>query len=230
MQRIGMPTFCMHQTDYPEIEAEGRTPAEARDRLVQLLVRAIDFTSEVWRCQALGLALIDARGFNRPFTAGAGTERDSPASRRSARPGPPASVGMPRSSKESIHGTLPRSIDGRRPGPIRRDRRIHRGRGGSRPPGVAGAVLAPRWYPGPARWPVLPDPRRWTGRGADRGEFRSGCRGGGMLRCSRATAGSSDERDGPGPAGSPRSGPNRPTVPRLDSWSPRRWQTQPDHP
>ena len=32
----GMPTFRVHQTDYPEIEAEGQTPAEACGRLVQL--------------------------------------------------------------------------------------------------------------------------------------------------------------------------------------------------
>ncbi len=75
----GMPMFRAHQTDYPEIEAEGRTPAEASDRLVELLVQAGDFASEAWRCEPLGLALTDARAFNRSFTAGAWTEpRPSP--------------------------------------------------------------------------------------------------------------------------------------------------------
>jgi hypothetical protein len=74
----GMPMFHVHQTDYPEIEAEGQTPAEACDRLVQLLVQAIDFASEAWRCQPLRLALIDARGINRSITAGAWTEPGRP--------------------------------------------------------------------------------------------------------------------------------------------------------
>jgi hypothetical protein len=58
-----MPTFRIHPTDYPEIEAEGRTPDEACVRLVLLLVQAIDSTSETWKCQPLGLALADARTF-----------------------------------------------------------------------------------------------------------------------------------------------------------------------
>ena len=71
---FGMPTFRVHQTDYPEIEAKGGTPAEACGRLVALLVEALDFASEAWRRQPLGLALADARGFDRSFTAGAWTE------------------------------------------------------------------------------------------------------------------------------------------------------------
>jgi len=75
----GMPTFRAHQTDYPEIEAEGQTPAEACGRLVELLVQAGDFASETWKSQPLALVLIDARAFNRSFTAGAWTEpRPSP--------------------------------------------------------------------------------------------------------------------------------------------------------
>ena len=69
-----MPSFRAYPTAYPEIEAEGQTPAEACGRLVELLVRAGDFASEAWRCEPLGLALIDARAFNRSFTAGAWTE------------------------------------------------------------------------------------------------------------------------------------------------------------
>jgi hypothetical protein len=60
---FGMPTFRVHQADYPEIVAEGRTPVEACGRLVQLLIQALDFASEAWRCQPLRLALIDAPAF-----------------------------------------------------------------------------------------------------------------------------------------------------------------------
>jgi hypothetical protein len=70
----GMPTFRAHQTDYPEIEAEGQTPAEACDRLIQLLIQSAAFASEAWRYQPLALALGDARAFNGSFTAGAWTE------------------------------------------------------------------------------------------------------------------------------------------------------------
>jgi hypothetical protein len=66
----GMPTFRVHQADYPEIEAEGRTPVAACGRLVELLIQALDFASEAWRCQPLGLALVDARA----FTISAGIE------------------------------------------------------------------------------------------------------------------------------------------------------------
>jgi hypothetical protein len=64
---FGMPTFRIHATDYPEIEAECWTPAEACERLVQHLIQAIDFTSEVWKCRPLGLALVDARAFARAW-------------------------------------------------------------------------------------------------------------------------------------------------------------------
>ena len=75
----GMPSFRAHHIDYPEIEAEGQTPAEACGRLIELLVQAGDFASEAWRYQPIGLAVIDARAFNRSFTAGAWTEpRPSP--------------------------------------------------------------------------------------------------------------------------------------------------------
>ena len=46
---FGMPTFRVHETDCPEIEAEGQTPAEACACLVQLLIQAIDFASEPGR-------------------------------------------------------------------------------------------------------------------------------------------------------------------------------------
>jgi hypothetical protein len=71
---FSMPTFRVHQTDYPEIEAEGRTPAEACSRLIAPLVEAIDFASETWRRQPLGLALVDARGIGHAFTDGARRE------------------------------------------------------------------------------------------------------------------------------------------------------------
>jgi hypothetical protein len=59
----GMPIFRVHQTEYPEIQAEGQTPADACDRLVELLVQARDFACEAWRRRPLGLALVDARSF-----------------------------------------------------------------------------------------------------------------------------------------------------------------------
>ncbi len=68
---LGIPTFQVHPTDYPEMEAEGQTPAEACDRLDQLLVQAIEFANEAWRCQPLRLALGDARSFAHAVTASA---------------------------------------------------------------------------------------------------------------------------------------------------------------
>jgi hypothetical protein len=65
----GMPMFRVHQNEYPEIEAEGRTPAEACGRLIELLVQAIDFVSEAWRRRPLALALVDARAFDLSFSA-----------------------------------------------------------------------------------------------------------------------------------------------------------------
>jgi hypothetical protein len=85
---LGIPTFRAHQTDYPEIEAEGQTPAAARGGLIELLVQAHDFASEAWRYQPLALALIDVRAFNGPFTAGEWTEP-----RRSRLPSMEADVG-----------------------------------------------------------------------------------------------------------------------------------------
>ncbi len=65
----GMPTFRVHQNQYPEIEAEGRTPAEACVRLIELLVQAIDFASAAWRRQPLELALVEAHAFDGSFSA-----------------------------------------------------------------------------------------------------------------------------------------------------------------
>ena len=44
-----------------------------RRLLVDLLVQAIDFDCEAWRRQPLGLALADARAFDRSFSASAST-------------------------------------------------------------------------------------------------------------------------------------------------------------
>ena len=65
----GMSMFRMHQNEYPEIEAEGRTLAEACSRFIEVLVQAIDFASEAWRRRPLGLALVDARTFDGSFSA-----------------------------------------------------------------------------------------------------------------------------------------------------------------
>jgi len=69
-----MSTFRVHQSVYPEIEGEGKTPAEACIRLIELLAQASDFASDAWKRRPLGLALADARAFNRSYSASAGTE------------------------------------------------------------------------------------------------------------------------------------------------------------
>jgi hypothetical protein len=46
-----MPAFRVHATDYPEVEAEGRTPDDACDRLFVFLAVAIDRADETWKCQ-----------------------------------------------------------------------------------------------------------------------------------------------------------------------------------
>jgi len=71
---FSMSTFRVHQCEYPEIEAEGKTPAEACVRLIELLAQAIDFASDAWKRRPLGLALADARAFNRSYSTSAGTE------------------------------------------------------------------------------------------------------------------------------------------------------------
>ena len=63
-----MRMFRVHQIEYPEIEAEGKSPAEACMRLIGLLVQAIDYASDAWRRQPLGLALADARAFDRSYS------------------------------------------------------------------------------------------------------------------------------------------------------------------
>jgi len=62
---FSIPTFRAHQSDYQEIEAEGATSADACIRLIELLEEAIDFASEAWRRRPPGLALVDARAFDR---------------------------------------------------------------------------------------------------------------------------------------------------------------------
>jgi len=71
---FSMSTFRVHQSVYPEIEGEGKTPAEACIRLIELLAQASDFASDAWKRRPLGLALADARAFNRSYSASAGTE------------------------------------------------------------------------------------------------------------------------------------------------------------
>jgi hypothetical protein len=60
---FGMPAFRVHAADYPEAEAEGRTPDEACDRLIGLLAQAIDHATETWKSRSLDLALAEARAF-----------------------------------------------------------------------------------------------------------------------------------------------------------------------
>jgi hypothetical protein len=99
---FNLPTFRVHPTEYPEIEAEGRTPDEACDRLVLLLVQAMDFAIETWKCQPLELALIDARA----YAAVARTEPEPSASPlASNRPGPPAHFPAAGIIQEASSGT-----------------------------------------------------------------------------------------------------------------------------
>ncbi len=58
-----MPAFRIHPVDYPEAEAEGRTPDEACDLLIGLLDRSIDDSDEAWKNWPLGQALAEARAF-----------------------------------------------------------------------------------------------------------------------------------------------------------------------
>jgi hypothetical protein len=96
---LGMPTFHMHQADYPEIEAEGQTPPAACLRLIELLSQAGDFAGEAWRCQPLGLALIEARSFHRRYVDRAET---IPSPLDVDRSRPPASlVGTPKTGERS---------------------------------------------------------------------------------------------------------------------------------
>ncbi len=60
---LGMPAFRVHPADYPEVEAEGRTPDEACDRLIGLLDRSIESSDEAWKNRPLGQALAEARAF-----------------------------------------------------------------------------------------------------------------------------------------------------------------------
>jgi hypothetical protein len=101
---LGMPTFRIHATDYPEIKGEGRTHAEACDCLIQRLVQAIGFASEAWKCQPLERALARARA----SAPGVRTEPEPFASPLDlTRPGPPARYPAAGIIKEASSGTRP---------------------------------------------------------------------------------------------------------------------------
>jgi len=57
----GLSTFPFHQAEFTEIEPEGRTLAEACDRLLDYLVRAIESACRVPKGPPLRLALVDPR-------------------------------------------------------------------------------------------------------------------------------------------------------------------------
>ena len=71
---FSMLTFRVHQCEYPEIEGEGKTPAEACVRLIEHLAQAIGFAGDGWKRRPLGLALGDARAFSRCYSASAWSE------------------------------------------------------------------------------------------------------------------------------------------------------------
>jgi hypothetical protein len=57
----GLPMFHFHQAGYSEIEPEGRTLVESCDRLLDLLVRAIESACRAPKYPPLRLALVDPR-------------------------------------------------------------------------------------------------------------------------------------------------------------------------
>jgi hypothetical protein len=56
-----LSTFYLDHTEYPEIEPKGRKLAEACDRLLDLLVRAIESACQVPKRPPLRLALVEPR-------------------------------------------------------------------------------------------------------------------------------------------------------------------------
>ncbi len=122
---VSMSMFRVHHSEYPEIEAEGKTPAEACVRLIGLLVQAVDFASDAWRRQPLGLALADARAYGRRSARVRGPSLYYCLISRCK----PTRAAGSRSERRNLqqghcNGTFSRPVGGRRPDLIRRDRRI----------------------------------------------------------------------------------------------------------
>jgi hypothetical protein len=56
-------THCAHHRDFPEIRAEGETPAVAASHLVNQLIRALDSALTQWRRQTIEQAIADVKAF-----------------------------------------------------------------------------------------------------------------------------------------------------------------------
>jgi hypothetical protein len=54
---------CVHHRDFPEIRAEGETPAAAATYLANQLIRALDSALTIWRRETLGQAIADIEAF-----------------------------------------------------------------------------------------------------------------------------------------------------------------------
>jgi hypothetical protein len=53
----------VHHRDFPEIRAEGETPAVAATHLANQLIRALDSALTQWRRDTLGQAIADIQAF-----------------------------------------------------------------------------------------------------------------------------------------------------------------------
>jgi hypothetical protein len=53
----------VHHRDFPEIRAEGETPALAATNLANQLTRALDSALTQWRRETLGQAIADVQAF-----------------------------------------------------------------------------------------------------------------------------------------------------------------------
>jgi hypothetical protein len=56
-------TTCVHHRDFPEVRAEGETPAMAATHLANQLTRALDSALTHWRRDGLGKAIADIQAF-----------------------------------------------------------------------------------------------------------------------------------------------------------------------
>ena len=53
----------MHHRDFPEVRADGETPAEAATQLANHLTRALDSALTDWRRETLNQAIADVRAY-----------------------------------------------------------------------------------------------------------------------------------------------------------------------
>jgi hypothetical protein len=105
----GMPTFRVHHIDHPEIEAEGRKPAESCGRLTALLVEAIDFAGKPGGASPSGWPSSMPVASTAPSPPARGPSpgcRFIPRSSVCGAAGPPPGAVI--IEEETTHGTLPR--------------------------------------------------------------------------------------------------------------------------